>query len=175
MRPRSEGAKNESPIIREYARLALQYDNRWSRYVEASVRETVRRLAFKPTESLWKRTTRTHRPAPSMRRLRDAAAAFCEHGLSRAGPLAKLLCASLGRPQGDRERPGPRGAMRHLSRVALAQTLPNPGGVTAAALKVAAENDAPLGEIREVCRLFQHLLPGLVINVAFFREQLTRS
>ena len=63
----------------------------------------------------------------------------------------------------------------HERAVALAQTLPNLGGLTAAALKVAAENDAPLGEIREVCHLFQHLLPGLVINVAFFREQLTRS
>ena len=57
--------------------------------------------------------------------------------------------------------------------VSLAQALPNPGGLTAAALKRAAEQDAPLHEILEVRRLFQHLLPGLIVNVAVFRQQLT--
>lgn len=52
MRTRSEGAKNESPVIRGYARLAPQYDNRWSQYVEASVCETIRRLEFNSTEKL---------------------------------------------------------------------------------------------------------------------------
>lgn len=63
----------------------------------------------------------------------------------------------------------------HERAVALAQALPNPGGLSAPALKVAAENDALLQEIVEMCRLFQHLLPGLVVNVAFFREQLCAS
>ena len=63
----------------------------------------------------------------------------------------------------------------HDRAVALAQTLPNPGRLTATALKAAAEQDAPLREILEVSRLFQHLLPGLVINVALFRGQLIGS
>lgn len=52
--------------------------------------------------------------------------------------------------------------------------LPNPGGLTAAALRDAAARD-PAGapaEILALCRLFQWLLPGLVVNVAFLREQL---
>lgn len=61
----------------------------------------------------------------------------------------------------------------HALAVSLAQALPNPAGLTAAKLKRAAEQDAPLHEILEVSRLFQHLLPGLVVNVAVFRQQLT--
>ena len=53
-----------------------------------------------------------------------------------------------------------------------AETLPNPGGLTAEALCAAAERDAPIEEIRDVCRLFQWLLPGLITNVAFLRAQL---
>ena len=53
-----------------------------------------------------------------------------------------------------------------------AEGLPNPGGLTAEALRAAAEQDAPLEEIRAMCRLFQWLLPGLITNVAFLRAQL---
>ena len=60
----------------------------------------------------------------------------------------------------------------HERALAAARTLPNPGGLTSAALQAAAEADAPLGEILAMCRLFQWLLPGLVTNVAFFRQQL---
>lgn len=57
--------------------------------------------------------------------------------------------------------------------VALTEsTLPNPGGLSAASLREAAGRDAPLAEIRNVCRLFQWLLPGLVTNVAYLRAQL---
>jgi hypothetical protein len=54
-------------------------------------------------------------------------------------------------------------------------TLPNPGRLTAGMLREAAEKDAPLEEIRDVCRLFQWLLPGLVTNVAYVRAQLMAS
>ena len=54
----------------------------------------------------------------------------------------------------------------------LAGGLPNPGRLTAAALKKAAQEDAPLAEIRPVTELFHYLLPELVVNVAFFRAQL---
>lgn len=55
----------------------------------------------------------------------------------------------------------------------VTEELPNPGGLTAAALQGAAGRDAPLEEVREVCRLFQWLLPGLITNVAFFRHALS--
>lgn len=54
----------------------------------------------------------------------------------------------------------------------FARTLPNPGALTSAALIAAAKRDAPLAEITGMAKLFFHLLPGLVTNVAFFRHQL---
>ena len=60
----------------------------------------------------------------------------------------------------------------HARALAAARTLPNAGGLKSAALRAAAERDAPLEEVLEMCRLFQWLLPGLVTNVAFFRHQL---
>lgn len=54
----------------------------------------------------------------------------------------------------------------------VAESLPNPGGLTAQALRAAAERDAPLEEIRDMARLFQWLLPGLLVNIAYFRAQL---
>ena len=54
----------------------------------------------------------------------------------------------------------------------LAGGLPNPGGLTAEALRKTAEKDAPLAEIRPVTEQFHYLLPELVVNVAFFRAQL---
>lgn len=44
---RSQGAEYE-PLRREYARMARGYESRWKRYVEASVRETMRRLPLAP-------------------------------------------------------------------------------------------------------------------------------
>jgi len=52
------------------------------------------------------------------------------------------------------------------------ETLPNPGGLSGAALRAAAAEDASLEEVRDVCRLFQWLLPGLVTNIAYLRAQL---
>ncbi len=60
----------------------------------------------------------------------------------------------------------------HDAAVDLALALPNPGGLTPGALREAARADAPEGEVREVVRLFQWLLPGLAVNVAFLRAQL---
>lgn len=53
--------------------------------------------------------------------------------------------------------------------------LPNPGGLNSAALRRAAEQDAPLDEVIAVVRLFQWLLPGLSLNVAYLRHQLTAA
>jgi hypothetical protein len=63
----------------------------------------------------------------------------------------------------------------HERAVAAARSLPNPNGLTSAALRAAAEADAPLEEVLAMCRLFQWLLPGLVVNVAFFRQQLQEA
>lgn len=60
----------------------------------------------------------------------------------------------------------------HDRAVEITRTLPNPGGIVSQALRAAAERDAPLQEILEMVRLFQWLLPGLVTNIAYFRQQL---
>lgn len=57
----------------------------------------------------------------------------------------------------------------------VSQEFPNPGGLRADDLRAAAARDAPAGEIRDVVRLFQWLIPGLMVNVAFLRAQLIRS
>jgi len=56
--------------------------------------------------------------------------------------------------------------------IMVARLLPNPGNLSSDALRRAAENDAGLDEVVQVCRLFQWLLPGLINNVAYFRHQL---
>ncbi len=60
----------------------------------------------------------------------------------------------------------------HARMLSAAEALPNPEGLSGAALRAAAEQDASLDEVRQVCGLFQYLLPGLVTNIAFFRRQL---
>ena len=54
----------------------------------------------------------------------------------------------------------------------VTEEFPNPGRLDAEALRSAADQDASLSEVLEVCRLFQWLLPGLITNVAFFSHQL---
>ncbi len=54
----------------------------------------------------------------------------------------------------------------------VAEDLPNPGKLSADALRRAAEADAGLDEVRQAVRLFQWLLPGLIVNVAYLRHQL---
>ena len=62
----------------------------------------------------------------------------------------------------------------HETAVQLAQGLPNPTGLTVAQLRNAAEENKHIGDAREIVRLFQWLLPGLALNVAFFRHQLIK-
>jgi len=52
-------------------------------------------------------------------------------------------------------------------------SLPNPGKLTGAALREAAEADGGVEGVLAVVRLFQWLLPGLCVNVAYLRHQLT--
>jgi hypothetical protein len=56
---------------------------------------------------------------------------------------------------------------------AVARRLPNPGALDGAALREAARRDG--AEVLQACRLFQWLLPGLAVNVAFLRAQLARN
>lgn len=60
----------------------------------------------------------------------------------------------------------------HEEALQLCRHFPNPEGLDAKSLKHAASQDAPLAEVLDVARLFQWLLPGLIINVAYFRAQL---
>ncbi len=59
--------------------------------------------------------------------------------------------------------------------VKSAAAMPNPAGLTPEQVRDAATSDAPLEDVIEVCRLFQWLLPGLIVNVAYFRHQLIES
>ena len=60
----------------------------------------------------------------------------------------------------------------HEALVECARALPNPGGLSAEEVRAAAAGSGPFEEVLAVCRLFQWLLPGLIVNVAFFRHQL---
>ena len=63
----------------------------------------------------------------------------------------------------------------HEQAKSVVDALPNPGGLLSSSLRNAAQTDAPLDEVLGVAQLFQWLLPGLVTNVAFFRQQLTEQ
>ena len=60
----------------------------------------------------------------------------------------------------------------HQAAVDLAASLPNATGLTPDALRDAATSDASFDEVLSVVRLFQWLLPGLALSVAFLRRQL---
>ena len=60
----------------------------------------------------------------------------------------------------------------HNLAVDRAAKLPGLGGLTRTALNAAALQDRNPQEVLEVVRLFQWLLPGLVVNVSVFRHQL---
>lgn len=60
----------------------------------------------------------------------------------------------------------------HSEIVSAALALPNPGGLTSVGLHTAATDDGAFEDIQRTVELFQWLLPGLLINVAFFRAQL---
>jgi ubiquinone/menaquinone biosynthesis C-methylase UbiE len=47
---RSSGGPAELEVVAKYARLAPEYDARWSFYVEATTRETLARLSLRPTD-----------------------------------------------------------------------------------------------------------------------------
>lgn len=42
----------QDAVVKEYSRLAEKYDTKWSFYVEATTRETMRRLSLRPTDRL---------------------------------------------------------------------------------------------------------------------------
>ena len=60
----------------------------------------------------------------------------------------------------------------HDRALTLADSLPNVTGLTSSDLKAAADRDASFQEVLDVVRLFQWLLPGLAVNVAFLRKAL---
>lgn len=63
-------------------------------------------------------------------------------------------------------------ALHHKCVAQVQHGLPNPAALVGADLRQAAERDGAAEEILEVCRLFQYLLSGLVVNVAYLRAQL---
>ena len=61
----------------------------------------------------------------------------------------------------------------HLAAVDIALDLPNPARILPEQLQASASEQ--FDEIIEMVRLFQWLLPGLAVNVAFFRAQLAQA
>tara|TARA_B100000686_G_C16638243_1_gene888514 strand:- start:96 stop:974 length:879 start_codon:yes stop_codon:yes gene_type:complete len=53
-------------------------------------------------------------------------------------------------------------------------SLPNPNKITSVQIITAAKKDKKINEIKKVVNLFQWLLPGLITNVAFMREQIKK-
>ncbi len=43
---------DRDPVLKEYGKLAPDYDRRWSFYIESTLRETLSRLGLQPGESL---------------------------------------------------------------------------------------------------------------------------
>lgn len=60
----------------------------------------------------------------------------------------------------------------HDEIVSAALMLPNPGALTGEALRASAVADGAADNIQRTVELFQWLLPGLIVNVAYFRAQL---
>ena len=60
----------------------------------------------------------------------------------------------------------------HRAAINLIRTLPNPSVLNSRQIRAVASEDGSIEEITGVVRLFQWLLPGLVLNVAYFRQQL---
>jgi hypothetical protein len=72
-------------------------------------------------------------------------------------------------------RPEYEACCRHVHEHALnivTEIFANPGGLSSRQLREAAAQDGDTAEILQVARLFQWLLPGLVINVAYMRAEL---
>lgn len=63
----------------------------------------------------------------------------------------------------------------HDFAVELVKDLPNPAGLSPEELMKATGDDGAPEEILDVVHLFQWLLPGLAVNVAFFRVQLAET
>jgi hypothetical protein len=59
----------------------------------------------------------------------------------------------------------------HNKAVDLVLALPNPAGLTSVGLIAAANQDIGQEGVLAVVRLFQWLFPGLVVNIAYMREQ----
>ncbi|WP_417524422.1 halocarboxylic acid dehydrogenase DehI family protein [Marinovum sp.] len=63
----------------------------------------------------------------------------------------------------------------HARAVELALGLPGLQGLSQHSLAAPANAGASADEVQDVVRLFQWLLPGLAVNVGYFRHQLTRT
>ena len=50
MADRRDSLDNSDPVVREYAKTARDYDKKWAFYIDATTRETIRRLPIAATE-----------------------------------------------------------------------------------------------------------------------------
>lgn len=91
--------------------------------------------------------------------------------------MAGIFCRSLGALRAHVGGPAHGAAVEavHARAVELALGLPGLQGLSQDSLAAAANADASADEVHDVVRLFQWLLPGLAVNVGYFRHQLTRT
>ncbi len=128
----------EEAVVREYNRLAPIYDERWSRYVRLSVRETIRRLDFSPSERLLDVGCGTGSLLGSL------AEAFPDAVLYGIDPSPEMLAVAG-------KKPGCRADLR----VGVAESLPFDNGsfdvvVSSSSLHYWRKPDAALAEISRV-------------------------
>jgi len=81
----------EQDVVAKYARLAPEYDARWSFYVEATTRETLARLSLRPTERVLDVGCGT---GALLRRLAESHPAAL---LSGVDPVPEMLAVARGR------------------------------------------------------------------------------
>src|SRR5262245_8022915 len=85
------------PVVTEYARAAKRYDEKWAFYVEATTRETLRRLPMTPTARVLDVGCGT---GELLRRLR---AKYPDAVLAGLDPVAEMLAVAKGKLSGTED------------------------------------------------------------------------
>lgn len=88
---------NADPVVAEYAKAAQRYDEKWAFYVEATTRETLRRMPMTPTARVLDVGCGT---GELLRRLR---AKYPRASLAGLDPVAEMLTVARGKLSGNED------------------------------------------------------------------------
>lgn len=88
---------NADPVVAEYAKAAQRYDEKWAFYVEATTRETLRRMPMTPTARVLDVGCGT---GELLRRLR---ARYPRASLAGLDPVAEMLSVARGKLSGNED------------------------------------------------------------------------